>query len=119
MQNFFQLRMQDAQFLAANRSHAFDSGATECVADGVSTDHSSRAHNDETLLADGGNTHRRAGTHFIRRGHNRMRSSIQSTYSLRSANSHAPSCFTKVSLGRSAASGGFRFAPPAVRGWVT
>src|SRR5580692_12870946 len=97
MQNLFQLRVQDAQFLAANRSHALNRGAIERVADGVAADHSSRSHNDETLLADGGNTHRLAGAHFIRRAHDRMRSSIQSTYRLRSANNHAPSCFTKVS----------------------
>ena len=79
-----QLGVRDAKRPAADRRHPSSGGMAERAAKGIAANHSRGAHDDKTLLA-------------CRRIHDRGRSSIQSTWSLRSANNHAPSVFTKVS----------------------
>src|SRR5580700_4730759 len=71
--------MRDAKFLAPDRSYAFDGRVIERIAKSVPADHSSSPDNHETFLANGGNTHQRVRTRFVRCCHDRMRSSIQST----------------------------------------
>ena len=96
MQNLFQLGMRDAELLAPNRGQAPDGGVLQRVAKGYPP----------TIPVAPMITRRSwptVGTFIddpaalLVSSHDRGRSSIQSTYSRRSANRHAPSCFTKVS----------------------
>ena len=52
MQDLFELWVADAELLAPDRSHAIHGSIVEPVAKSVAADHSSRAHNDKTFLAD-------------------------------------------------------------------
>ncbi len=76
--------MRDACRLAADRSHTADGGMIERVPKYVPSDHTRGADDDEPLPRVGG-------------CHDNRRSSIQSTYSKRSENSHAPFALTNVS----------------------
>jgi hypothetical protein len=84
MEHLCQFRMGHACRLAAERSHTADGGIIERVPKRVSSDHARGADDDEPLPRVGG-------------CHDNRRSSIQSTYSKRSENSHAPSALTNVS----------------------
>src|ERR1700677_5308613 len=53
MQNLFQLGVRDAGVSAPNGSHTGNGGGFERVAKSVSTNHSSRAHDNKTLLVRG------------------------------------------------------------------
>ena len=83
-----------ATLAAPNSRHTSNSRVPEGVAKRVSADHSGGADDYKALLARRWNVHR---SHLVRCRHNRGRSSIQSTYNRRSAKSHVPSIFTKVS----------------------
>ena len=51
VQNLLQLGVRDAQPLAPDGSHRSDGGVIECIAKGISADHSSRSHDHNTLLS--------------------------------------------------------------------
>ena len=85
VQNLLQFGVRDAKHPPSDCCHKSDSGMTERVAEGMAADHSSRPNYDKSCLV------RR------RKIHDSTRSSSQSTYSRRSANSHVPSIFAKVS----------------------
>ena len=84
MEHLVQFRMRDARRLAADRGHTVDGSTVERVPNCVPSDHARGADDDEPLPRVGG-------------CHDNRRSSIQSTYSKRSENSHAPSALTNVS----------------------
>ena len=77
MENFFQLGVRDAESLASNGSDALDGEVAERKAKGVSPDHSSRAHNDETVLAGRWSRQRCRGRYLVIRCHDTSRFSIQ------------------------------------------
>src|SRR5580693_9855673 len=57
MQNFMQLGVRDAEFPAPDRRRGSDGGVFERIAQSVSTNHSSRAHDYQALLNRAGNIH--------------------------------------------------------------
>src|ERR1700751_6411259 len=60
MHDFMQLGVREAEFPAPNRRRASDVGVFERIAKSVSTDHSSRAHDYQTLLTCARRIHRPA-----------------------------------------------------------
>src|SRR5882762_11830588 len=90
MQNLCQLGMRNAELPAPDRRYTADSRILKRAAQGVSADHPRCAHNYKALLV--------RKPDLISRCHESTRSSSQSTYSCRSANSHTPSNFTNVSI---------------------
>src|ERR1700758_4066241 len=114
--------MRDIELSANDRRHAFHRRMSQGVAKSVSTNHSRRTNNDETCLTgsrslplsprDATRNVKRSGLSHL--AHESARSSIQSTYSRRSAKSHEPSFFTKVSRYRSDASIKRPFPPSSV-----
>jgi hypothetical protein len=88
--------VRDAELSAPDSGHSSDGRVLECVANGVSSNHSSRTYDYETCLARCRNVHGCRGS-AVSRSHYKGRSSSQSTKSWRSANSQAPSIFANVS----------------------
>jgi len=62
MQNLFQLGVCDADRPPPDRRHSFDIRVVERIAQGVSADHSGRAHDDKMCVASQPSVHDRAGS---------------------------------------------------------
>jgi len=73
MENLFQLGMRDTDLSAPDGRRTSNGGVLKGVSKRVTTDHSSRAHDNEVLLASRPNVYLRlrgaCRTHPVRRGH--------------------------------------------------
>src|SRR6202007_2078072 len=101
MQDLFQLGVRDADISAPDSRHTSDDGVLERIAKGVSANHPSRAHNYQANPTRPRSIHPRlpvAAKALIEPiwlvAHDNGRSSIQSTSSRRSRNSHERLIFT-------------------------